>query len=305
VTTSNPGSLVVGTFAPFPFPAGVQTTVDAGAANPTTCQHPVTIPAGGFTVPVFCIPALGYSSQVVAQGCEGGTADGQGSVWDAASASPTPNVTRVGDSSDGTCNPPGQTCNSTGAGGNTLGDIDTTRGGPPATPAGSVQTQLDIPVLSTTWQDVNGECPDGDSMFDPGTDSLVTQFSFILSPTTGSTQAKFTDKNADSCSLPQFSAGPVITRVCSNDSTRPCSLGSDCVAPGTCPITGGTLTGIAPAGPCCVVGQTTTVVASGVAFTGAGPLFDILFANSIPASITECGAPAADTCTLTTDACQD
>jgi hypothetical protein len=31
----------------------------------------------------------------------------------------------------------------------------------------------------------------------------------------------------------------------------------------------------------------------------------MLFANSIPATITACGVPAADTCTLTTDACQD
>src|SRR4029453_3863400 len=104
------GALVVGTFAAFPFPGGVVTTVDAGAAD-ATCKHSVTIPPGGFTVPVFCIPALQYSSQVVAQGCEGGTADGQGSVWDQTAASPTPNVTSVGDSSDGTCNPAGQPCN--------------------------------------------------------------------------------------------------------------------------------------------------------------------------------------------------
>jgi hypothetical protein len=282
------------------------TTVDAGAAD-ATCKHSVTIPPGGFTVPVFCILGTGWSSQVVAQGCESGTADGQGSVWDATAPSPTPNVTRVGDSRDGTCNPAVGACNTigTGAGNNTLGDIDTTRGGPPVVLPGSVQTQLDIPVVSTTWQDVDGACPDADGMFDPGTDSLITQFSFILSPTTGTTSATYADKNGDGCSLPTFSAGPVTTRVCSNDPTRPCSSAADCVTPGTCPVTGGALTGIPPAGPCCVVGQTTTVVATGVAFTGAGPLFDILFANSIPASITACGAPSGDTCTLTTDACQD
>jgi hypothetical protein len=54
-----------------------------------------------------------------------------------------------------------------------------------------------------------------------------------------------------------------------------------------------------------VAGQETTVVAAGVAFTGAAPLFDILFANAIPATITACGAPVADTCTLTTNACLD
>jgi hypothetical protein len=305
-TTSDPGSLVVGTFAAFPFPLGFVTQVDAGAAD-ATCKHSVTIPAGGYTVPVFCIPALQYSSQVVSRGCESGTADGQGSVWDATSPSPTPNVTHVGDSSDGTCNPAGQPCNVGvgGAGNNTLGDINTTRGGPPAVASGSVQTQYDIPVVSTTWsnQDFDG-CPDPDGMFD-GADTLVSQFSFILSLTTGTTSANFTDLNADSCSLPSGSAGPLTTRVCSNDASRPCAVNADCQVPpgGTC--INGTLTGIPAPGPCCVVGQTTTVVGSGVAFSGGSPLFDLLFANRIPATITACGVPAADTCTLTTDACQD
>src|SRR4029450_10980844 len=153
VTTSSNvgGSLVVGTFAAFPFPGGVVTTVDAGAADIATCKHSVTVPGGGFTVPVFCIPALQYSSQVVAQGCEGGTADGQGSVWDASAASPTPNVTSVGDSSDGVCNPAGQPCNvaAGGAGNNTLGDINTVRGGPPAVASGQVQTPTRTPALAT------------------------------------------------------------------------------------------------------------------------------------------------------------
>jgi hypothetical protein len=291
---------VVGTFAAFPFPSGVVTQVDAGAAD-ATCKHSVTIPPGGFTVPVFCIPALQYSSQVVAQGCEGGTADGQGSVWDQTSPSPTPGVASVGDSSDGVCNPAGQPCNVTvgGAGNNTLGNINTTRGGAPVA-AGRVQTQLDIPVLSTTWsnQDFDG-CPDPDGAFD-GADTLVSQFSFILSPTTGATSSRFTDLNGDSCSLPSGSAGPLTTRVCSNNASRPCAVNADCPG-GTC--INGTLTGLAPLGPCCVVGQSTTVVASGVAFSGGGPLFDLLFANSIPATITACGTPAANTCTLTTNAC--
>jgi hypothetical protein len=304
-TTSDLGSLVVGTLAAFPFPGGVVTTVDAGAAD-ATCKHSVTIPPGGFTVPVFCIPGTGYSSKVVAQGCEGGTADGQGSVWDAAAqSSPDPNVTHTGDSSDGVCNPPGQPCNTSflaGAGANTLGDIDTTRGGAPK-PPGSVHTQLDIPVLLTIWSnsDFDG-CPDPDGAFD-GADTLITQFSSILSLTTGTTSATFADKNGDACSLPSGSGGPLTTRVCSNDATRPCGVSGNCPVGGTC--INGALTGIPPAGPCCQVGQTTTVVATGVAFTGESPFFDMLFANSIPATITACGVPAADTCTLTTDACQD
>jgi hypothetical protein len=225
-------------------------------------------------------------------------------VWDATAPSPDPDVTHTGDSSDGVCNPAGQPCNvaAGGAGNNTLGDIDTTRGGAPK-PPGAVHTQLDIPVLQTTWsnQDFDG-CPDPDGAFDGG-DVLVSQFSFILSPTTGTTSATFVDKNGDACSLPSGSGGRnVTTRVCSNDASRPCAVNSECPG-GTC--VNGALTGIPAAGPCCVVGQPTTVVATGVEFTGGDPLFDILFAHVIPATITACGVPAADTCTLNTNACLD
>src|SRR4029453_1292062 len=116
------------------------------------------------------------------------------------------------------------------------------------------------------------------------------------------TTARFTDQNGDSCSLPSGSAGPLVTRVCSNNASRPCAVNADCPG-GTCPATGGTLVGVAAAGARCTGGQATTVVAAGVAFSGGAPLFDLLFANSIPATITACAAPAADTCTLTTNAC--
>jgi hypothetical protein len=277
VTMSSAGSLRVSTLPEFPFPAGVATTVDLGPAD-ADCKHPGIVPSGGFSVPVFCIPALGFTSAVIPKGCEAGGSDGSGTVWDGAAASPDPNVARVGDTSDGTCNPAGQACNTSpsGAGGNTQGDINTTRGGSPVA-GGAVHTQLDIPVNSVTWSDLDGACPDEDGRFDEGSDTIITNFDFILSPTTGASSATFTDLNADGCK--RAGNGPD-----SYDAT-----------------------GEPAPGPCCVVGQSTTVVATGLAFTGGAPLFDLSFRNVTPATISACNpAPATlGSCTLTTDPCLD
>jgi hypothetical protein len=295
---------VVDSLNAFPFPAGVQTNINAGAAD-GDCSHPATISV--FEVPPFCIVGLGFTSDVFPEGCESGTALGSGTVWDAASTNPTPNIFRFADTSDGTCNPAGQPCNTLpgSAGANTLGDIDATRGGATG-PTGVVHTQIDIPVRSLTWSDGDGtpDCPDEDGVYNSGSDNTITDFNFILSPTTGQTRAQYVDKNADSCSF--AGGGPGSTRICSGNSSVPCSFTApDCnVAGGTCGA--GPLQGTAPAGPCCEVGQATTVVATGAAFSGAGPLFDLIFMNSSPTTISACNAFVADqTCTLTTDPCAD
>jgi hypothetical protein len=326
-TTSTAGFLAVSTLPAFPFPAGVVTTIEVGAAD-SACKHGAIVPAGGFSVPVFCIPALGFTSSVTPVGCETGAALGNGSVWDASSPAPAPNVVRVGDTTDpstNSCGTLGGGCNTSpgNAGADTAGNINTTRGGL-ATSAG-VHTQLDIPVNSLTWNAADASCPDGDNTYNPGTDTLVTQFDFILSPTSGTSKASFTELNGDNCSF--AGNGPVGTRTCSNDTVKVCGANSDCDS-GTCTTSAdcpaGALsstvgkclfacaddadgvTGIPAQGPCCVVGQSTTVVATGIAFTGGSPLFDLVFTNFTPSSITACDTPtSADTCVLTTNACAD
>jgi hypothetical protein len=265
-------------------------------------------------VPVFCIPALGFTSQVTASGCESGGAHGQGTVWDniPGAVCPDADVTRVGDTSD----PDGNSCGTLGttcagavtpgsAGSDIDGNINTTRGNTVCDSPDGVGTQLDIPVLSTTWNAVDASCPDGDGTYDPGTDTLVTQFNFILSPTTASTSADYTDLNGDLCSFQ--GNGPDHTKRCSLNNSRPCANNGHCTSPlpndGVCQD--GPILGTPPAGPCCVPGQSTTVVATGIAFTGGAPLYDITFANRTPSSITACGAFVAGSCTLTTDLCQD
>src|SRR5207237_3387772 len=145
--------------------------------------------------------------------------------------------------------------------------------------APGVRTQVDIPVVSTTWSPggaSSGQCPDSDGTYNPGTDALVSQFAFILSPTTGSSTATLTDLNGDGCAF--AGSGPASQAA----------------------------VGTTAAGPCCTVGQSTTVVATGAAFTGAFPLYDITFFSSTPTTISSCGTPSSSqSCTLTTDSCQD
>jgi hypothetical protein len=277
VATSGPGTLTIGTFAPFPFPAGVRAVVNGGPPD-ANCRHDAIVPAGGFTVPPFCIAQLNATSAVIGTGCAAGGTQGKGSIWDAgASCSAVQaSVSKSGDTSDGVCNPPGQLCTTApgGAGDNKLGSVDTTRSGPCVGGIG-VHVALDIPSESVTWLSPAG-CPDPDGVFTPGVDTLISDFSFILSPTTDVASARFADKNGDGCSL----AGPG--------------------PPG--PVF---LTGLTAPGPCCVVGQQTTLVSAGIAFTSGAPLLnDLMFQSYIPTTISECNAwPGSSTCLLTNDAC--
>jgi hypothetical protein len=301
-TVTSAGTLVVDSLNAFPFPAGVTTTMNVDAPD-SECAHPLSV--GVYDVPTFCIVGLGFSSDVFYIGCESGTALGNGTVWDGNASCPDADITRRADTSDGVCNPGGEPCNTGGggAGANTLGDIDATRGNGACDAAG-LQLRYDVPVRSLTWSDGDGtpDCPDEDGLYDSGTDNTITDFNFILSPTTASTRAQFVDKNADNCSF--AGGGPASTRICSNDSSRPCSFNVDCDAPGTC--AGGALLGVPAPGPCCTVGHASTMVATGAAFSGAGPLFDLIFMNRSPTTVTTCAAAQPlQTCTLTTDPCED
>jgi hypothetical protein len=277
------GKLTVSTLPEFPFPLGVVTILDVGpgrasAERPTACFHDVIVPAGGFAVPTFCIPDLGFSSGVQVTGCALGGASGSGRLWDGFATFPDADVRKRGDTSDGVCNPGGQPCTvgPGGAGANDLGDVDTVRGD--GTPDGSgVHLHLDIPARSITWNDADASCPDADGVYDPDTDTLVSLFDFILSPTTATASAEFADENGDRCAK----AG--------NGPTGPVTLG-----------------GAAASGPCCVVGQDSVLAAVGIAFSGGAPLYDLIFKSKTPTRVRACepAVPLGE-CTLATTACVD
>jgi hypothetical protein len=273
----------VGGFAAYPFPAGTTLVMDYGPPD-ASCKHDVTIPPGGFTVPPFCIPGLQYTSTIEATGCESGTGVGAGTLWDGNAqfhgGVPMTNVSKVADSSDGVCDNTGAICNQRDI--NVLGDIDATLGvGGAANKLGSV---VDIPVHLRMWQDATG-CP-GNGIYNPGEgDTLVAEWDSIVSPTTGQATAEFADKNADGCAFPGGSAG--FGAQCPGGSDGPCGS-----------------SGVPADGPCCVVGDTLTTATAGIMFSNSFPMYDFGFLNTIPMTVSSCGAFQTDTCTVTTDACK-
>jgi hypothetical protein len=318
--SSSAGTLAVDNLAPFPFPAGVTTVMDVAAASLPfpDCRHPAVVPAGGFFVPNFDLPALNYCSSVTPIGCDVGTGFGAGNLWDG-NGSPglaLINNTKSADTADGVCDTtvivqgtctggannglpcvqppdcPGGTCTGasgcttapSGAGGNTLGDIDSTT---VAGPGGGVRSLLDIPVHSLTWSDslcspaiTPGCCPG--SNYNPADgDLVITEFDFILSPTTGTGTGRFLDKNANIC------------KRAGSGFSNPTPDGPQ------------SLTGTPAVGPCCVVGQATTVVSVGIGFSGGAPLYDLGFKSTIPNTVATCGAfVPGGSCTPSTDPCQ-
>jgi hypothetical protein len=282
-------------------------TLDSGISSAFPgCQHALTVPAGGLGSPGICLNGLNFTGTVEALGCLSGGTDGGGSLWDGGAACPAANVSKVADTSDGVCNPPGQPCNTTGSGSgnNTLGNVDATRGGAPCG-GGGVHALVDIPIRHTWWLDADGDCPDLDNTYDPGTDTLVLQFDQIMSLVTGNANADFVDQNGDSCSF--AGQGPDHTKHCSGNPARLCSSNVHCTSPlpneGTC--VDGPLTGAPATGPCCRVGQTMTLVGSAPSFTGSPPLFDILFDVRWPMQVIACNpSPGPATCTLP-NSCMD
>jgi hypothetical protein len=273
----------VSTLPAFPFPLGIVTVLDVGPGiappdRPTQCHHDVIVPAGGFAVPTFCIPGLGFTSQVQVTGCAAGGAAGRGTLWDGFATFPDADVSKTGDTSDGVCNPAGLPCGTKAgeAGMNDLGDVDTVRGDGAPDGAG-VHVRLDIPARSITWIDDDAGCPDADGVFDPGTDSLAADFPFILSPTTATASAAFVDKNGDGCARAGAGpGGPVILR------------------------------GTPAPGPCCVVGQDSVLVAVGIAFSGGTPLYDLIFQSETPTRVVACEPPVPlGECTLASSVCVD
>jgi hypothetical protein len=297
LTSGAGGTLTVSVLPPFPFPSGVLTVLDVDTAvkrRPDVCYHPVTIPA--FSVPVFPIPALGYCSQVTTTGCASGSGGlvGAGTLWDgmAPAGLADSTVLTKGDTQDGVCDTTGApACDANAPHMNSTGDIDLVTS--PSTSAG-VRSLIEIPVKSLTWSEqgcitfADPNCQAGgdpqlccclNSVFDPVEepgDAIVTNFNFVLRPSTDMATAQFADKNGDGCFV--GGSGP----------------------PG--PVSE---TGTPAAGPCCVVGQTTTVASAGVAFTGGAPLYDLLFSSVIPNTITACDGfgGAGVSCTVATDPC--
>ncbi len=292
----------IGPFPPDAFPAGAMLTINsaAGASFPT-CTHPAIVPAGGLTVPPFCLAGLGFTAQITTTGCVSGGTDGSGTLWDGGAACPDANVNKTADTSDGVCNPAGEPCNTSsgGAANNTLGNVDAVRGGGPCGASG-VHASLDIPVHEIWWEASDFSCPDTDGTFNPPADALVVQFDYLLTLATESANADFVDQNGDSCSY--AGAGLSHTKHCSTDPTKPCGTNGVC-SPGSC--VDGPLVGAPATSACCQLGKTMRLVGAHPTFTGGPTLFDTLLHFSVPMQVTACNPwPGSQSCTLP-DSCAD
>jgi hypothetical protein len=288
--TSSVGTIQLDNLPPFPLTAGIVTVLDVGPepVGLPECRHDLLIPAGGFAVPTSAFGNTNYCLQISSVGCESGGADGRGALWDGeGSTGALTDVSKLADTSDGACNPAGQPCTTAagGAGANTLGKIVTTWTA--NTGRGELRYAVDTRLRVLIWSDsacspsyTPGCC--AASTYDPADgDLFISSFETVATLTTGTATAAFADLNGDACKR----AGSGF------DSSPPGLDGPKSV------------TGVPAPGPYCVVGQSTTAVAAGIAFSGAAPFFDVGFRISVPSTVSACGAPASGSCVLTTDPC--
>jgi len=253
------GTLKTGTAGPFPFPSGgiIKQEVAAGDAN---CVHNTVVPfPGGFSSPVFCIAGVNYSVMVTQTGCGVGRLDSNGGS--------DFTINEVADTSDAspTCNLPHpagcmQGSNKSIRNDVTVGNavVDTCSGGATA------NSVVSIPVMTTVWVEFSSgfSCPANDGMVNPG-DSIVSQFVQVLDFSTDTASAKWMELDGDGC----FLAGQ------------------------------GPLAGHSETGTCINLGTgATTTVAAGNAGSGAGPFYDLTFANKIPNLMTGPTALTGATC---------
>jgi len=250
ITQVSGGSLKVATLSAFPFPPGGQLKQDVSAPD-EDCVHSVVVPfPGGFSAPVFCIPALGFTTSVVQTACGIGELDSDGGS--------DYTVSSVGDTSDTSdaCDLPHPDCQE-GADSSIriavdVGDDtpDTCEGG------GTANAIVSVPVRTTTWiEHSSGDtCPAADGEYNPGPDPvtddfLVVEFPQILNFTTDKTSTKFEDLDGDGCFIAGRgpAAGFSATGVCLN-----------------------------------VDAMTLSTVASGPIGSSGSPLFDLAYLTQLP-----------------------
>ena len=279
--TTTGGVLKVGTFLPFPFPAGATTVQDVSAPD-AACVSTTVIPyPGGLTVPAFCVPATGYSVQVIQTGCGIGIIDSNGGS--------DLTTTENGDTSSAlfSC-AAAQSCS---AFADSSGEIDITvgDGSPDSCSSGTGNAMVSIPVKTVIWLSTNG-CPDSDNSPSEGDDTIIALFPQTLDLTTDRAVAQFNDNDPDGCSLKGTGpAGPYTENALCTAAGSPfaCCTG----------FTTGTCVGNGAVGSCIDFGSgAVSVAGGGTVFSSAAPLHDLLFGTAQSATITGPTAFGGATC---------
>jgi len=270
--TTTGGVLKVSTFLPFQFPAGGATIQDVSAPNPSTCVSNTVVPyPGGLTVPVFCVPALGYTVQVSQTGCGVGVIDSNGGSDLTTTEKGDTSFTSAGCAASQSC---AVFVDSSGEIDITVGD-----GTPDTCAAGSSgNAMVSIPVNTVTWLSSNG-CPDSDMNPDGADDTIITQFPQTLDLTTDRAIAQYNDNDGDTCSLKGAGpAGPYTQNQMCFAAGNPYAC---CTGSGT-----GTCVGNGAVGACInFTSNAVSVAGGGTVFSSAAPLHDLLFTTVQPANI--------------------
>jgi len=274
--------LKVSTFLPFQFPAGGTTLQDVSAPNPATCLSNTVVPfPGGLTVPVFCVPALGYTVQVTQTGCGVGVIDSNGGADLTTTEKGDTSFTSAGCMASQSC---AAFVDSSGELDITVGD-----GTPDTCSSGTGNAMVSIPVNTVTWLSSNG-CPDPDANSTGPDDTIITQFPQTLDLTTDRATAQYNDNDADGCFLKGAGpAGPYTTNQMCFGAGNPYAC---CTGSGT-----GTCVGNGATGACIDFNAgTVSVAGGGTVFSSAAPLHDLLFTTVQPANITGPTAFGGATC---------
>jgi hypothetical protein len=259
LTQTSGGSLNVDGLPAFPFPAGGTVVQDVSAPGPG-CLHSTVIPfPGGFAAPTFCIPALNFSTSLSQTGC------GIGEIDDDGGSDYT--ITETGDTSAPlSCSMPASACPAPPGDSNVRVDVQV---GDSITDACTLPARgnmiYTVPVFTTTWVDnqAPGTCPDGDSVYNAGTDILIVSFPQTLDFTTDVSTNSWTDLEADGCFL--SGAGPAG--------------------------------GFVRAGTCLDLGAgVVDTAATGVIGSNGAPLYDLSFATQLPNTFSGPAAPLGVTC---------
>jgi hypothetical protein len=265
LTQGHGGALFVAPFAPFPSPADTQVVADVGPAHRPECVHDVVVPfPGGFTVPTFCVPAVGFSVSFEQIGCGIGRIDSNGGA--------DYTMTKIGDTSDAsqTCDLPQADC-IRGTDNSSRVDVTVGDGVADTCVAGTANLLLTIPTVVTMWLESSSgaSCPANDGAYDPPhgdpntDDVLVVRFRQIDDLTTATATSRWADLDGDGCAIAGI--GPAR--------------------------------GFSVTGDCLNVDSGTALIVDAAPVASAGPpIYDISYAMSAPYAISGPAPPLGAKC---------
>ncbi len=249
------GTYTVSTLPPFALPSGGTIVEEVHHANSPDCVHEVVVPAGGFKMPVFCVPGLSFSVAMTQTECGAGYLDSNGGS--------DFNVAETGDSTDssGTCPSVPSVCTQGADSAQRVEVIVGDDAPDVCTGSGTANELLSIPIQTVIWLHTPASpCPDPDGMPGGSGDAVIAQLSQTLDLTTDQSFSEWRDFDKDGCCL--NGAGPSATfNPCTTLTGAPVGSKGSCLDPSSGSV---------------------TLAATGTAASALPPFFDLTYSLSLP-----------------------